>query len=155
MEYKKTKAYTAQSSEVVLNLWAYADEAGYVVRLAGRAYVMDGDDGEKLALLKMLAKTDFLSASWQKVPANFTLNGSDGEEMHGVAHASMLSDRHSHGSLFGPLIETLAKGLLEQMRCVEGEYVRFTPELPQDPLSVTTVLMELDDGRLQPMISGG
>lgn len=155
MEYKKTNAYATESPEVVLNLWAYADEAGYVMRLAGRAYVMDGDDDDKLALLRRLAKTDFLSATWQKVPANFELNGSEGEEMYGVAHASMLSDEYSHGNLFGTLIEVLAKELPKQMRCMDGQYVVFTPELPQDPLSVTTVVMELDDGRLQPMISGG
>jgi hypothetical protein len=153
MEYRKTNAYVSNSSEVVLNLWAYADELGYVMRLAGRAYVMDGDDSEKLALLRELAKTDFLSAVWQKVPARFKLNGPDGKEMHGVAHASMLSDENSHANLFGALIEMLAAGLPEQMRSVAGQYIHFTLELPQDPLSVTTIVMELDDGRLQPMIS--
>lgn len=154
MKYEKTHAYTSQSPEVVLNLWAYADESGYVLRLAGRAYVMDGNDDDKLALLRDLAKTDFLSAQWQKVPINFKMLGTDGDEMRGVAHASLLSDANSHASLFGPLMEELAKSLPEQVRNVDGDYRQFTLDLPQEPLSVTTVVIEHDDGRLTPMVSG-
>jgi hypothetical protein len=47
-------------AEVVANLWVYSDEAGYVARVAGKAYVLDGSDTEKLALLRQLAGTDFL-----------------------------------------------------------------------------------------------
>lgn len=153
MKYKKTHAYTLQSPEVVLNLWAYTDESGNVLRLAGRAYVMDGNDDDKLALLRDLAGTDFLSASWKQVPANFSLVDPNGEKMHSIAHASMLSEANIHASLFGPLMEQLAKSLPEQLRCVDGEYHQFTLDLPQEPLTVTTVVIESDDGRLTPMVS--
>jgi hypothetical protein len=49
------------------------DENGCIFRLAGKAYVMDGDDNEKLSLLRRLSATDFLSAAWHKVPSNFVL----------------------------------------------------------------------------------
>lgn len=153
MNYEKTHAHQLQAPEVVLNLWAYAGEDGYVMRLAGRAYVMEGDDEDKLALLRRLAKTDFLSAAWVKVPENFALNGPDGQKMRGVAHASMLSDESSHSFLFGPLIEELADGLPEQLRSIDGNYVGFKLELPQAPLTVTTTIIEREDGRLEPMVS--
>lgn len=105
MEYKNTVSQTLHDPEVVLNLWAYVDEGGYIVRLTGRAYVMDGDDHTKLALLRSLSKTDWLAAHWEKVPANFNLVGPDGEKMVGVAHASMLSVPESHAHLFGSLME--------------------------------------------------
>src|ERR1035437_8220950 len=154
MKYEKTQSYTMQSPEVVMNLWAYADEAGHVLRLAGRTYVMDGDDNSKLMMLRKLSKTDFLSASWQPVSPNFKMKGPGGNEMRGVAHISMLSDVNSHGFLFDPLIDKLTKDVLEQMRSVEGEYERFRPNLPREPLCVTTVGIEREDGRLEPMVSG-
>ena len=117
MQYMKTISHTLQEPEVVLNLWAYAGEDGYIVRLAGKAFVLEGNDKLKLSLLRSLAATDWLASQWEKVPTNFTLNGPDGQDMNGVAHASMLSEPTSHAHLFGSLMEKLAEGLPEQMRC--------------------------------------
>lgn len=155
MQYIKTISHTLQEPEVVLNLWAYAGEDGYIVRLAGKAYVLEGDDKLKLSLLRSLAASDWLASQWEKVPVNFAMNGPDGQNMTGVAHASMLSEPTSHAQLFGPLMEKLAEGLPEQMRCFEGEYAPFKFELPQEPLTVTTVVMEYEDGRLEPMVRNG
>jgi hypothetical protein len=152
VEYKSAKNYPLDEPEVVLNLWAYAGEDGYIIRLAGRLYVMVGDDREKLKLLHQLAKTDFLSAPWRKVPENFSLNGPD-RKMSGVAHASLLSDVNSHSHLFGPLIEELATQMPGQLRNIGGDYFPFKLELPTDPLCVTTMVTEFEDGRLEPMIS--
>ena len=154
MRFQKTYAHSGQASEVVLNLWAYADNKdGYVMRLAGRAYVMEGSDDDKLTLLHQLARSDFLAAPWVKVPANFAINNPEGQAMKGVAHASLVSIESSHAHMFAPLIESLAKELPDQVREVNGEYVSFKAELPQDPLCVTTVIIEHDDGRLVPMVS--
>ena len=152
MQYMKTISHTLQEPEVVLNLWAYAGEDGHIVRLAGKAYVLEGNDKLKLSLLRSLASTDWLASQWEKVPANFTLNGQEGQDMTGVAHASILSEPTNHAHLFGPLMEKLAEGLPEQMRCFKGDYVPFKLELPQEPLTVTTVVMEYEDGRLEPMV---
>lgn len=46
--------------EVCLNLWAYVDEGGYIARVAARAYVLDGDDDDKLSVLHRLAASDFI-----------------------------------------------------------------------------------------------
>jgi hypothetical protein len=62
MQYMKTISHTLQEPEVVLNLWAYAGEDGYIVRLAGKAYVLEGNDKLKLSLLRSLASTDWLAS---------------------------------------------------------------------------------------------
>lgn len=148
-----TKPRPLNNPEVCVNLWAYADEAGYVARVAARAYVLDGDDDAKLAVLHLLAATDFLHADWMSISKKFVINGPDGKRMEGVAHASMLNDGVTPGVLFGPLFNKLEAAVPQQARTANGEYEAFSLKLPEDPLTVTTVVMEFDDGRLIPMVS--
>ncbi len=124
------------------------------MRVAGKLYVLDGSDETKLAVLRTLSASDFLSVPWRQVSSHLKLVNHEGAELSGVGHASMLSVPSSHSELFGPLIEALAAAVPEQLRCIDGEYQVFKLELPQDPLTVTTVVMELDDGRLEAMVSG-
>ncbi|ARO87199.1 hypothetical protein EBAPG3_005115 [Nitrosospira lacus] len=153
MKYRHAAAQPLENPEVVINLWAYSGEDGTILRLAGKTYVMQGTDAEKLALLRRLAATDFLSASWHKVPANFTIQHTDFGEMKGAAHASMINEQHYHERLFGPLIEKLAQSIPEQARSVNGEYQKFRLELPEAPLCISTIVMEYEDGTLAPMVS--
>lgn len=141
-----------KTPEVVANLWVYADEDGYVARLAGRTYVLDGTDREKLDLLKLLAATDFLSAEWMPIPDNFGLIGPDGERL-GYAQLSVLSDEYSKSLLVGPLLERLAATLPEQLREIDGEYRQFRLVMPEAPLTVLTVVVERPDGQLVPMLN--
>jgi hypothetical protein len=138
--------------EVVANIWVYADEAGYVARLAGKAYVLDGSDREKLDLLRQIASTDFLSAEWMPIPENFGVIGDDGERLR-YAQLSILSDEYAKSVLVGPLLEKLAGSLPKQLREVDGEYETFILEMPESPLTVLTVVVEYPDGRLVPMVN--
>lgn len=153
MKHRHAAARPLENPEVVINLWAYSGEDGTILRLAGKTYVMQGTDAEKIALLRQLSTSDFLSAHWHKVPANFTIQHADFGEMKGAAHASMVGDQHYHASLFGPLIEKLAQSIPEQARSINGEYQKFRPELPEAPLIVSTIIMEHEDGTLIPMVS--
>jgi hypothetical protein len=141
-----------KNPEVVANLWVYSDEAGYVGRLAGKAYVLDGTEREKLDLLRQLAATDFLSAEWMPIPENFGVTNHNGERLR-YAQLSMLSDEYAKSILVGPLLEKLATSLPEQLREVEGEYQPFTLQMPEAPLTVLTVIVEYPDGRLLPMVN--
>jgi hypothetical protein len=154
MEYRHATPHEAEGQEIVLNLWAYSDEDGYIMRLAGKAYVMAGNDDNKLWLLRQLSATDFLSAPWFPVSKNFKLVRPDGEEMTGVANASMLSEPTSHEVLFSPVMDELAEALPEQVCMTENGYEKFKMKLTKSPLCVTTVVMEFEDGRLVPMVSG-
>jgi len=153
MKYRQTTARPLDNPEVVINLWAYSGDDGTILRLAGKIYVMQGTDAEKLALLRQLAASDFLSTPWHKVPANFTIQHTDFGELKGAAQASMLGDPNYHQSLFGPLIEILAKAIPDQVRSINGEYRKFRLELPEAPLCVSTIVMENEDGTLVPMLS--
>lgn len=139
--------------EAVLNLWAYVDEEGYIQRIAGKSYVLDGTDKEKLALLRQLSVSDFQSAKWYPVPKNIGVINGHGEELVGIAHASMLPDHNTLPNLFGPLMDELAKQLPTQLRSLNGEYKPFRLELPKDPLCVTTQILEFEDGRQVPLVS--
>ena len=148
-----TEPRPLRNPEVCVNLWAYADEAGYIARVAARSYVLDGDDAAKLAVLHQLAATDFLHAEWMGVAKQFVISNPDEERMEGVAHASMLNDGVTPGVLFGPLFNKLEAAVQKQARMANGGYEAFVVKLPEDPLTVTTVVMEMDDGRLVPMVS--
>lgn len=138
--------------EVVANLWVYADEAGYIARVAGKAYVLDGTDREKLDLLRRLAATDFLCAEWMAIPENFGVIEPNGERLR-YAQLSILSDEYAKSVLVGPLLEKLATSVPKQLREVNGEYRSFTLQMPEAPLTVLTVVVEYPDGRLVPMIN--
>lgn len=140
-------------AEVVINLWAYAGEDGTILRLAGKSYVMQGTDADKLTLLRQLAATDFLSTPWHKVPSNFTIQHTEFGEIKGAAQTSLIGNPYYHQELFGPLIEGLAKSLPEQVQSINGEYRKFRLEMPQEPLYVSTLVMENEDGSLIPMVS--
>lgn len=154
MMHRSTQARPLRNPEVCLNLWAYSGEDGTILRLAGKTYVMEGADDEKLALLKRLSVSDFLCALWHKVPDSFTIQHTEFGVMRGAAHASMMSDPQYRERLFGPLIEILAAAIPEQLRSIDGEYEIFRMDLPQEPLCVSTVVMENEDGTLVPMVSG-
>lgn len=153
MLHKHAEGKTLDNPEVVLNLWAYVDEGGHIQRIAGKSYVLEGTDHQKLTLLRQLSGTDFLSAPWHPVPRNFRITNPDGEELLGVAHVSMLLDQNSHPNLFGPLMDELAKQVPTQLRSVEGEFKPFKLELPEAPLCVTTQILEFEDGRQVPQVS--
>lgn len=138
--------------EVVANIWVYSDEAGYVSRIAGRAYVLDGTDREKLDLLKRLAATDFLCSEWMPIPENFGVVSPDGERLS-YTQLSVLSDEYSKSMLIGPLLEKLAESVPEQLCERNGEYQRFRMEMPEAPLTVLTVVIEQANGQLVPMLN--
>jgi hypothetical protein len=121
------------------------------MRLAGKAYVLDGSDEVKLTTLRLLAASDFLSAAWVGVPKSISVNRPDGQ-MRGVANTSLLSNPISHSVLFNSLLETLEKSLPDQVKCKDGDYVSFRMARPESPLCITTVVMEYADGRLMPMV---
>jgi len=153
LRHRHAFARPLNDPEVVLNLWAYSGEDECILRLAGKAYFMQGTEDEKLALLRQLAASDFLCATWHKVPESFTVHDMDFGDMKNIAHQSMLSNPQYHEQLFGSLIELLAQSIPEQIRCINGEYQKFQLELPQEPLCVSTVVMEKENGDLVPLVS--
>lgn len=142
-----------EQAEIVLNLWAYSDEEGYIQRLAGKCYALHGTDSEKLSVLRSLAKSDYLSAHWEPVPKNYRLVNTDGSELLGVATTNHVQDRDASAHLFGDLINRLEVTLPEQLLCSDGQYRVLQLKIPQEPLMITTVVIEQNDGRLVPVLN--
>lgn len=137
--------------ELCLNLWAYADTRGYIMRIAGRAYALEGNEDTKRAILRTLAATDFLQAQWIGVSSQFGMYSAKGERLPGIAHTSMLSGQSTASILFEPLIQKLGQECPAQLRLTQGTYEEFSLSLPKNPLILTTVVMEHADGQLVPV----
>lgn|SRR5574340_88646 len=130
----------SNDTELVLNLWAFMDSAtGVIFRISGKAYAMSGSDADKLSLLRALSATDYLSVGWHKVPSNVSVVDDIGRSVAGATHVSGLDEQHS--LVFGPLVEEFARQVPDQLRSVRGEYQPFKPELPENPLTVTTIVV--------------
>jgi len=141
-----------RNPEVVAYLWVYADEAGDVSRVAGKAYVLDGSDRQKLDVLRRPAITDFLSTEWMPITESFGVVGPDGERLR-CAQLSVLSHEYSKLALVGPLLKNLASSVPKQLHEVNDEYRRFKLQIPELPLTVLTVVIEYSDVRLVRMRS--
>jgi len=142
---------TPGNPELCLNLWAYADTRGYIVRIAGRAYALEGDEPAKREILRTLAATDFLQAQWLGVSSQFALYSPSGERLSGIAHTSMLSGESTASILFEPVIRMLGQERPAQLRLTHGTYEEFSLPLPEHPLTLTTIVMEQADGQLIPV----
>ena len=64
----------------------------------------------------------------------------------------MLRDRVSHSALFGSLIKRLAKDMPWQLRTENRKFKRFRVELPEKPLTLSTMVLEKQDGRQSAMV---
>ena len=140
------------SHEICLNLWYFADESGVVLRIAGKAYALVGTEAEKLRVLASLVPVDHLTAKIAKVPQSFSVL-IDGREMHAATHASAIFQDHT--GLFGSLMNELESALPKGICSRNGEYEAFALRLPQEPLCVTTCVLEREDGELVSRVKVG
>jgi len=73
--------------------------------------------------------------------------------MLGVATTNHVQNRDACTHLFGDLINRLEVSLPEQLLCSEGDYTVLQPKISQEPLMITTVVIEQNDGRLVPVLN--
>lgn len=138
--------------EICFNVWLYLDtRSNLIQRLAARAYVLDGDDDSKLAVLHSLAKTDFYASQWRPVPKNFTVNGGPDRILNGAVSISSLRDETTSDALLESVMQETLNDMPTQLRDVNGEYQTFRLPSPNPTLHVTTIVKELPDGSLTPV----
>jgi len=141
--------------ELVANVWPVVDEGtGLVRRYFVRAYAMDAEDRVISTVLKSLAPTDFRIARVFKIAARFQFTSE-----HGT-----LSGAVPVGA-FHQQMQTI---LEEAYRTMENDYVKVQgidmssgspmpvnviPRFPNNPYTVTTVLIETLDGQLIPQMA--
>ncbi|MCF8129404.1 MAG: hypothetical protein K9N10_12885 [Deltaproteobacteria bacterium] len=130
--------------EIIVNLWYYVDEGcQFIFALAGRAYVAQGGDEEKTALLKQLAETDYPLATRRLVPDNYVCEYA-GKSRRGVAHISELENPETQlfECVYQALEEDLAKIANSQNLPAEDF------KIPDNPLFVMTALYQDDYGEV-------
>jgi hypothetical protein len=136
------------NSEFVVNLWAVYDAGtGLVYALSGRAYLASGTDNEKLAFLQQRAATDHATAKRHEVPGRFQVSFSDGTVQKKVAKLSAVSDPNAQ------LFEELFRNIESELAAQTTTAMVGAPKLAMNPLCVTTVLYEDDDGSIRPIIT--
>lgn len=94
------------NSELVLNLWAIYDaSSGFVYALSGKAYSLSGTDDQKLAILKTLSATDYVTVKRYEIPKRFAVNFADGSRREGITFLNAVED--PSGILFEEMFEKI------------------------------------------------
>ena len=61
-------------------------------------------------------------------------------------------ENHARATVY---LDKLAEELPSQVRTCEDGYTTFSMQMPEDPLTILTVVIEQDDGRLVPLLTNG
>lgn len=139
------------SSELIVNLWAIYDASvGVVYFLSGKVYAVSGSDSEKLQVLKMLARTDYLTAKRHPVSERFSICGPGGQERTGVTYLNALED--GGYSLFADVFNSLESEIPAILDFSGDEPEWIKQVLPENPLCVVTVLYEDSLGNIRAII---
>lgn len=139
-------------AELAVNLWAIYDASVEVVyALCGKVYALDGTDAEKLAVLKSLSRTDYLTVKRFPVPSRFAIVNADGEERTGVAMLNAVYDENT--VIFNELFDVLEADLPALPDFTGAEFIWVNQALPADPVCVVTVLYEDASGQIRPIIN--
>lgn len=132
------------STEIIVNLWYYVDEeCQFISTLAGRAYIADGTDEEKTALLKRLAQTDYPLAVQRLVPDRYVSDFA-GKMRPGIAHVSELDNPATQ--LFEDVYQALEEKLAKMAETRNLPVDDF--KIPDSPLFVMTALYQDDYGQI-------
>lgn len=138
--------------ELCFNLWVYADRDTQVVQcVSARAYALSGSDESKLKTLKALSKSDFeISGSWP-LPDTVSIIEPDGTKIPNATLPSLLNDPNTFSSTFSAPIQKLAESAATQFRFAESGPTYYKLPLPENPLTVTTFLVDNPDGSITPV----
>ena len=131
------------STELVFNLWAFFDaEHGHVCELAARAYNLGGSDDERIAVLKSLSRTDWVTATRQTVPQCFRIDFDDGRTTAGAVTLETIYDPDAE------LFADIRRQVVEDLPAGPGN----SHSLPSDPLCSITILYQ-DGDEIRPLIT--
>ena len=138
------------AAEICLNTWFFVDDTGMVIRLAAKAYALNGTDDERLSVLKSLAGTDHLSATHGRVPSRYATEV-EGQEMPGSVPATAI--QADPLPVFDDLFTEIEKSQPQLYRAANHEYQSFTMKLVEPFLWFLTSVYESPDGQLIARVS--
>lgn len=133
--------------ELIVNLWAaYDAETGLVYALSGKVYLASGNDQEKLNLLRVLSRTDHLTAKRYQVPSRFEVRFPNGAVKKNVTWLNAIYDPNAN--LFEDMFRILESDLPPLTSISNGELVQARQNLPENPLCIVTTLYEDEKGKV-------
>ena len=139
-----------ENTEIVVNLWYVMDaDTNLVYRLAGRVYALAGTDAEKTSLLKTLSRSDYLVAETFPVPRRFHVSNGKGQ-MDGFCFPQTLRDNLTN--VYEEVFAALEKDIPARIRFIGEEAETIPLTIPQNPLCITTALVEDTNGTLTPHV---
>lgn len=128
--------------EIILNLWYIVDEdQQFIFALAGRAYMANGTDEEKTALLKQLAATDYPLAIKLSTPDRYVTFYAD-KMRPCIAPVSELDDPATE--LFKEVYQAIEADLAKMAE--DRDWPLDDYKIPDNPLFVMTALYQEDEG---------
>jgi hypothetical protein len=136
--------------EICFNLWMVSEEGTDLVYCyMGKAYGLRGTREEKLRILHTLSADDHHTVSKRKLPERFTWLTEDGP-MEGVT--SIAIARGPESVFWAELLDALAKEIPPQTRWMGDRAMEIPMLVREDPLCVTTLLIENEHGILFPQV---
>lgn len=137
--------------ESVVNVWIFIDqESNLAYNWSARAYNMTGSDEEKLALLKKLSATDFISCERISFPKNVKIVDGN-NELEGYLPANMINSFFdTHQDLIYTEIE---KTLPPLLKLDDNDLKTILQKLPENPLYVLTQVYEDKKGNQRPILN--
>jgi hypothetical protein len=124
--------------EIILNV---DEDQQCIFALAGRAYIADGTDEEKTALLKQLSGTDYPLALKLPTPERYVTFYND-KMRPGIAHVSELDDPATQ--LFEEVYQAIEAKMAKMAE--ERDWPLDDYKIPDNPLFVMTALYQEDAG---------
>jgi len=140
------------NAELVVNLWAIYDSGtGLIYSLSGRAYYASGTEAEKLALLRSLSATDYITAKRYEVPDRFQVSYADGTVQRKVTTLNAVSDPNAQ--LFEEMFTNIESELppIPEFSATGDQSI--PQKLPNNPVCVVTVLYEDEYGNIRPIVT--
>jgi len=139
-------------SELCCNLWAIFEPNTQVIyALAGRAYALQGTDEDKLKMLRELSACDYQTVKAVKLPERFNLVEPCGQTKKGVTTIQSFYDKSS--ALFDELFAHIENQLPAITDYTQEETKLIPQRLPSDPLCVTTLLCEDEQGSRRAIVT--
>lgn len=114
--------------------------------------MLEGTDQDKLRTLHALAPTDYMLATKQRVPKNFTVIDPAGNRREHLVDPQLAMDLEHIPYIFESVIQELEKKLPPEVIWVDGEMVSRPLTISPSPITVCTGLLEHHDGRITPLI---
>jgi hypothetical protein len=140
-----------ESKELIINIWFIVDiDTSLCYNWVYKVYCHNGADNEKTIFLKDLAENDYISANRINFPENFKAVFSN-ITFEGKIPLEYINEHFEkcHEYFYTTIEKELPKQFIFRNSIIEPPN-NYDLKLPNNPLFVTTVLMENELGELRP-----